>query len=293
MANLERDPHTGYTKIGHDWNGITELNRPVPKPVWFFLITTFCFSVIYWILMPAWPGIEGYTRGVLGVDQRDSVAEDLAAARAAREAWTSRVEALDFAALQADESLMEIVRNSGRTLFDDNCAVCHGQQGQGGSGFPSLTDDAWLWGGAPEAIAETLRVGINSTHPETRVGQMPAFGRDLVLGRDEIRNVVSHVRGLAGLAPAEGVAPEAAAAGAEVFAANCAVCHGDDGTGNTDLGAPNLTDGFWIYGSDRQTLYSTIHGGRQGHMPHWEGRLSALERKILALFVIDLGAAAQ
>jgi len=286
MAVEERDPHTGYTTIGHEWGGITELNRPVPRVVWLFLTAAFLFSVVYWVLMPAWPLVETYTKGVLGVTQRGRLAQDLKEAALERAAWTDRIAASGFAEIQADAALMKIVREAGRPLFEDNCAVCHGMKGEGGVGFPRLTDGAWLWGGDPEAVAETVRVGINAAHDETRVSQMQAFGRDEILDRQAILDVVAHVRSLSG-------AEAGSEAGAEAFAANCAACHGEDGAGNPDLGAPDLTDDFWIYGGDRQSLYMTVYGGRQGQMPHWEGRLSALERKMLTLFVIDLGAAAR
>lgn len=291
---LERDPHTGHLTTGHEWNGIKELNRPVPKAIWIFLVSAALFAFVYWVLMPAWPLGRSYTRGLLGIDQRTTVAESLQRAEAARADWTGAIEQGDFAAIRDDAALMQRVRDSGRALFGDNCAVCHGSEGQGAHGFPRLTDGAWLWGGDPEAVAETIRVGINAGHAETRFGEMPAFGRDQVLDRQAIGDVVSYVRSLGGDEPAAtAVGEEAAsrAAGAELFAANCAACHGDDGRGSTEMGAPDLTDGFWIYGGDRAAVYTTVFGGRQGHMPHWEDRLSPVQRKILALYILDLGEA--
>jgi cytochrome c oxidase cbb3-type subunit 3 len=181
---------------------------------------------------------------------------------------------------------MEVVRETGRTLFGDNCAACHGRDAQGGKGFPNLTTQSWLWGGTPEAIAETIRVGINSAHPETRTSQMPAFGHDGMLKSNEIDNVVAFVRSLSN--PAAKDLPAAkVAAGKTLFAANCAACHGEDAKGNSEVGAPNLTDPFWIYGGDAQTIETTVWGGRQGHMPTWESRLPALDRKILALYLVE------
>ena len=289
MAVEERDSHTGYLTTGHEWNGIKELNTPVPRVVLFFLAATFAFSVIYWLLMPAWPLGVTYTKGLLGIDQRQTVALALEQAAADRAAWVQQIESADFAQIQADPQLMLIVRQMGRTLFGDNCSVCHGTGAAGGPGYPSLIGASWLWGGEPETIAETVRVGINSTHPDTRVGQMPAFGRDQMLARGEINNVVTYVQSLSD--PSFEQTSEQLVAGKELFAANCASCHGEDGTGNVEMGAPNLTDGFWIYGGDRQSIFTIVHGGRQGHMPTWEARLTPVERKILALYVADLGAA--
>ena len=178
MAVEERDPYTGYMTTGHEWNGIKELNTPVPRPVYFFLIVTALFSVVYWVLMPAWPLGVTYTKGLLGIDQRNTVTESLKQAALERGVWTKRIEAGSFKEIQADPKLMEMVRQTGRTLFGDNCAACHGSNAQGGHGFPNLTTASWLWGGDPESIAETIRVGINSAHPQTRTSQMMAFGRD-------------------------------------------------------------------------------------------------------------------
>jgi cytochrome c oxidase cbb3-type subunit 3 len=273
---------------GHEWNGIKELNTPVPRVVYFFLIVTTLFAVGYWILMPAWPIGTTYTKGLLGIDQRTTVADSLKQAALARAAWSERIETTDFTGIQSDPQLMAFVRETGRALFGDKCAACHGRNARGGKGFPNLTTTSWLWGGDPAAIAETIRVGINSAHPETRVSQMLAFGRDGMISRDDVDNVVAFVRSLSH--QAADASADQIAAGKAVFAANCASCHGDEGTGKTDAGAPNLTDKFWIYGGDLQSIYTTVWNGRQGHMPTWESRLSPVERKILALYLVDLRA---
>ena len=288
MAVEERDPHTGFLTTGHEWNGIKELNTPVPRPVYFFLIATALFSVGYLILIPAWPTGVSYTKGLLGIDQRTTVAESLKQAQIERSAWTKRIETESFSSIQSDPKLMTIVRQTGRAVFGDNCAACHGADARGGRGFPNLTTASWLWGGAPEALAETIRVGINSPHADSRASQMPAFGRDQILQPTDIENVVSYVRTLSDPASSKDVPAEKIKAGQAVFAANCASCHGDDARGSTETGAPNLTDKFWIYGGDAQTIAITVRNGRQGHMPTWEGRLSPLDRKILTLYVFDL-----
>lgn len=287
MALGERDPHTGHMTTGHEWNGIKELNAPVPKIVFFFLVVTALFSIGYWLLMPAWPTGLSYTKGLLGVDQRNIVAEQLEEASSDRAEWTQRLTMLDYAAIQGDEKLMRIVRQSGHTLFGDNCAVCHGSDGKGGKGYPNLAQASWLWGGEAATIAETLRVGINGKHPDTRVSQMMAFGRDRVLDRGQLLDVAAYVRSLSE-PKAAAAAPLDAQRGQTVFDANCAACHGEDAKGKRELGAPDLTDRFWIYGGDLQSIYATIYDGRQGQMPSWEARLTPLERKILTLYVLDL-----
>lgn len=292
MAVEDRDPYTGYMMTGHEWNGIKELNTPVPRVVYFFLITTALFALGYWVLMPAWPLWSTYTKGLLGNDQRVIVAESLKQAALDRAAWMTRIEQANFADIQNDPGMMAFVRQTGHTLFGDNCAACHGRNATGGRGFPNLTTSSWLWGGTPDAIAETIRVGINSTHPDSRVSQMLAFGRDGMLPRGDIDNVVAYVRSLSSPAATDAPAGQIEA-GKAIFAANCVSCHGDDGKGKTDVGAPDLTDQFWIYGGDLQSIFTSVWGGRQGHMPTWEARLPAVDRKILALYLVDRRAPGQ
>jgi cytochrome c oxidase cbb3-type subunit 3 len=238
--------------------------------------------------MPAWPIGVTYTKGLLGIDQRATVVQSLKQAQLDRSVWTKRIESEDFGNIQADPQLMTIVRQTGHALFGDNCAACHGAKARGGKGFPNLTTTSWLWGGTPEAIAETIRVGINSSHADSRTSQMPAFGHDQILQRADIENVVSYVRSLSNGTGSNAEQADRIKVGKEIFAANCASCHGDDARGNAEAGVPNLIDKFWIYGGDVETVYSTVWGGRQGHMPTWESRLSPLDRKILTLYIVDL-----
>lgn len=288
MAVEERDPHTGYLTTGHEWNGIKELNSPVPRAVYVFLIATALFSVGYWILMPAWPTGATFTKGLLGIDQRTSVEADLHEAASQRKAWSEQIELKSYDEIRADPGLMRVVRQTGQTLYRENCAACHGSSAQGSKGYPSLTTASWLWGGDPETVAETIRVGVNSAHKDGRISQMMAFGKDGILKRSEIEDVVAYVRSLSEQNVTRDTPVPKLNAGKEVYAANCATCHGDGGKGKTDLGAPDLTDRFWIYGGDPRSIFSTVWNGRQGKMPTWEERLSAIDRKILALYLTDL-----
>ena len=272
MATERHDPATGRVTTGHEWNGIEELDTPIPRVVIFFLTVTTLFAVV------------SYTKGLLGIDQRNVVTRQVEDAATARAAWTGRIAEASLEEIAADDSLMQHVRETGRTLFIDNCAACHGTRGTGGPGFPDLTAKARLWGGEPETVAETIRVGINSTTEETRISQMMAFGRDGILDDKQVRAVAAYVRSLSDLPMSAADAAEVEAGG-QVFADNCVACHGEDGRGSTEAGAPDLTDAAWIYGSSTQTVYSSIYSGRQGHMPHWDGRLSPVDIKLLTLYV--------
>lgn len=291
MALGERDKFSGQMTTGHEWNGIKELNTPVPRVLYFFLGSMAAFAVLWTVLMPSWPGVNGYFRGLLGADQHGAVNQSVEAAKAERAVWTSRIDGEDFATIQADETLMTIVRDTGKALFGDNCAACHGSAAQGGPGYPNLVAAPIMWGDDPETIAETIRVGINGTSAETRYAQMLAFGRDQMLARDEIDAVVGYVETLSRPELVSTVDAAALAAGAELFAANCAGCHGEDARGMTDTGAPNLTDEYWTYGGDHASIRHSVYHGRSGTMPSWEGRLSPTDIKLLTLYVLDMRAA--
>ncbi|MBD9372690.1 cytochrome-c oxidase, cbb3-type subunit III [Rhizobium sp. ARZ01] len=288
MAVGERDPITGHMTTGHEWNGIKELHTPVPKPVWFFLIVFTLFGVIWTLFMPSWPYGTGYFKGWLGIDQKQTVAKQLEEGKADRAAWTARIEKEDFAAIRADADLMGVVRETGHSLFGDNCAACHGTSGAGNLGYPNIASAPMLWGDAPETIFETITVGINGADPDTRVSEMLAFGKNQILDRPAILQVVTYVRSLSGLEEPTEANAAAIDAGREIFAANCVSCHGEDAKGKTDMGAPDLTDHFWINGSSRDAIYHSVFYGRQGHMPSWGLRLSPLDIKILALYLSDL-----
>jgi cytochrome c oxidase cbb3-type subunit III len=289
MEITERDPATGRETTGHEWNGIKELDTPVPRGVLIFLIITHLWAITWWFLVPAWPLGTTYTRGLLGVDQRTTVEARVVEGQRERAAWTARLETEPYDVIMADEALMQTVRDTGRQLFGDNCAACHGRDGKGGSNYPDLTDNDWLWGGGPELIEQTMRVGINTAHPDSRIGQMPAFGRDEMLERNQVRNVAAYVYSLTHPDYSTPENLDRINAGREVFVTTCVACHGENAQGNRDVGAPNLTDAYWIYGGSLDTIIASVHAGRQGHMPTWDERLTGAEIRTLALYVNDLG----
>jgi cytochrome c oxidase cbb3-type subunit 3 len=285
MALKERDEFSGRLTTGHEWNGIKELNSPVPKVVWASLIVLGAFALIWTVLMPSWPTLTGYYRGLLGANQQETLRQTLADVEAERAAWTSRLAGDDLAALAADPALMGFVRQAGPVLFADNCAGCHGAKALGNKGFPNLVQAPMLWGDDLETIAQTIRYGINGVSDETRFAAMPAFGKDKMLTRPQIDQLVGYILSLSGGPALSDPAREEAET---LFADNCAGCHGADATGMTESGAPNLADAFWIYGGDAASVRQTLDHGRAGTMPAWAGRLSEAQIHLLALYVADL-----
>ncbi|SEL04575.1 cytochrome-c oxidase, cbb3-type subunit III [Roseovarius nanhaiticus] len=278
-GHREVDPVTGYDTTGHDWNGIRELNTPFPKIAIWALALSFVYSVIAWILLPAWPLGQDYTRGLLGLDQGDMAVERYRAISAERADWLARFEGGDFAALKSDDTLMLPAMAAANRLYQDNCAACHGAEGGGGPGFPVLNDGHWLWGGDPATIAEILHVGINGAGADARFAQMPSFDW---MERGELGALADYVAAL----PGEGADPDST--GAELFADNCSSCHGENGEGGLMIGAPSLTDEAVIYGQGRASVLNTLRSGRQGVMPAWSDRLSDAEINLLALYVSTL-----
>lgn len=287
MAKREIDAVTGTETTGHEWDGIRELNTPLPRWwLWTFYITI-VWSIGYWIVYPSWPLVTTYAQGTFGWSSRTAVAEDLAALRAQRGAMEDRIAAAPLEQILADQQMLDFARAQGRAAFADNCAPCHGAGGGGAKGYPNLNDDDWLWGGKLDDIALTIRHGIRSTDDKTRQGVMPAFGRDKLLTRADIEAVADFTRSLSGLPVAQGAAD--LAKGKKIFADNCIACHGDAGKGNRELGAPDLTDQIWFYGSDRNAIIDGLMNGRGAVMPAWAPRLDDTTIKSLAVYVHALG----
>jgi cytochrome c oxidase cbb3-type subunit 3 len=271
---------------GHEWDGIYELNKPLPKWWLWTFYATIVWAVGYWIVYPAWPTISSYSKGVVGYSQREVVAGDLDAAKAAKASYRDRIEGSDLTAITKDAELLRFALAGGEAAFGDNCAPCHGRGAQGAVGYPNLRDDSWLWGdGTLGAIHKTILHGIRADDPDTQTNQMPGFGRTGVLSEPQIADVTEFVLSLSG-ETADGPAGER---GAKIFAANCAACHGADGKGNPQLGAPNLADALWLYAGDKATVMETIRNGRGGVMPAWASRLDKEQIKELAIYVHSLG----
>lgn len=284
MSGKEIDDVTGVDTTGHEWDGIKELNNPLPRWwVWTFY-ATIVWALAYTIAYPAWPLISSATGGMLGYSSRGDIKKELAAAQEAKRDYVAAVEASTVDQILADDTLRQFASAAGAAAFKVNCIQCHGTGASGSPGFPNLNDDDWLWGGKPDEIRATIAHGIRFAEDDaTRLSEMPAFGT--MLEPAQIKDVALYVRSLSG--GAEDIS--AASDGAQLFAANCAVCHGETGKGNRELGAPNLTDSIWLYGSTEADIIRQIRGPRHGVMPSWAGRLGDTTVKELAVYVHSLG----
>jgi cytochrome c oxidase cbb3-type subunit 3 len=285
MAKRDSDTTKEVETTGHEWDGIKELNHPLPKWWLYVLYASIVWAIVYWILYPAWPLVSSYTKGTLGFSQRALVAEQLEQAKAEKAGFREKIANNELAAIKANPELLNFALAGGAAAFGDNCAPCHGRGAQGAVGYPNLRDDAWLWGGSLDAIHQTIRYGIRADHPDTRNSQMPAFGRLGMLQPPQVNDVAEHVLSLSGNAEDQAAAER----GGEMFATNCAACHGAEGTGNRELGAPNLADELWLYGGDKASIVETITNSRSGMMPAWNERLDPATVKELAIYVHSLG----
>jgi cytochrome c oxidase cbb3-type subunit 3 len=281
----EKDEVSGMETTGHEWDGIKELDTPLPRWWLWVFYATVVWAFGYWVLYPAWPTLTGYTPGILKQSQREDVGLAVLELKASREEMGRLLTNATLDQIEADPNLQQFALQAGKSAFGDNCATCHGSGAQGFKGYPNLNDDVWLWGGKLEDIRQTLRYGIRSTHADTRQSQMPAFGRDQLLERKQIDDLVQHVLAISGQK-----ADAAAAVRAQpLFKEQCAACHGDDGKGKRELGGPNLTDREWLYGGNAAEIRAQIENGRSGVMPAWGSRLDHVTIDALAVYVHSLG----
>jgi cytochrome c oxidase cbb3-type subunit 3 len=285
----ERDAHSGTQTTGHEWDGLKELDTPLPRWWLYVFYASIVVAIIYWVLMPAWPLANGYTKGLLNHSDRANVMTEMRALESARGPMLERLAAASPGAIAADPELQEFARAAGQSVFGDYCATCHGAGGAGAPGYPVLADDVWIWGGALSEIEHTLRVGVRSDHAETRMSMMPAFGRDRILTPAQISDLTEHVIAISAARVRLTPNAPAAARGAVLYQQQCAVCHGPTGAGDRNFGAPSLNDDLWLYGGSRAEIRRQIELGRGGIMPSWEARFDPAILRALAYYVHEMG----
>ena len=271
-----------HSTTGHSWDEISEYNIPAPR--WWLIVWFICiiWAFIYWFFYPTWPTLSGNSKGSLQWSKFSQLQDAQQKVDEKKQKYLQQIQSSSFAEIKQNQQLMQFVLTAGKSAFYENCSACHGRGHQGGYGYPNLNDDDWLWGGKVEDIYQTLLYGIRSGHEKARANQMPSFGLDGVLKSSEIKEVASFVRSLSGLEKTN-------ENGAKIFANNCVACHGNEGKGNQQLGAPNLTDKIWLYSSEPSEVYKTVYYSRAGVMPFWQGRLDDNTIKILALYIHSLG----
>ncbi len=283
---IEIDQPTGQATTGHEWDGIKELNTPLPRWWLWTFYACIAFALLWVVLYPAIPLVHSATRGLLGYSTRGAVETALADAKAAQSGNLERVGKLSLQEISADPELKRFAIAGGRSAFLVNCVQCHGSGAAGSPGYPNLNDDDWLWGGTLDDIHTTITHGVRFTSdPDTRVSQMPAFGADAMLDAGQIEAVANFVLSLSG----EDHDAALAATGKTIFADNCAACHGDSGEGGRAVGAPRLNDAIWLYGKDKKSIVAQVTRPRHGVMPAWGQRLDPTTIKQLALYVHSLG----
>jgi cytochrome c oxidase cbb3-type subunit 3 len=281
MTNKRIDQPTGTETVGHEWDGIEELNTPLPRWWLYTFYATILFSAVYVVLYPAWPMIESATGGTLGWSSRGDLRKEMTAAEAARAGTVAKIAATPIEALAADPALMQAAVAGGAAAFKVNCVQCHGAGAAGSPGYPNLNDDDWIWGGTLTDIEYTLTHGVRwDANPETRTNFMPAF--EGMLKPVEAEAVATHVLALGGKGKSN-------PAGAQAFADNCAACHGTGGEGMPAMGAPALNDAIWLFGGTRSDITRQILAPRHGVMPAWKGRLDPVTIKMLAAYVHSRG----
>jgi len=281
----EKDALTGRETTGHEWDGIRELNNPLPKWWLYILLATIVWALVWFVLYPSIPLGRTYFKGLLGYSTRTEVDRGVEAMHARHADATAKIAVLAPAEIRKDPQLAAVAQVAGRIAFANNCAPCHGPSGQGQAGYPNLADDVWLWGGKLDDIQQTITYGIRSGNAQARVADMPRFGVDQLLTPAQIEQVADYVMVLYGMP----VAGADTAPGEKLFADNCAACHGEKGQGNRDVGAPPLASKVHLYGNDRATVVRQVAQPREGVMPAWTGRLDPATIKSLALYVHALG----
>jgi cytochrome c oxidase cbb3-type subunit 3 len=296
MSKRDVDDVSGTETTGHEWDGIRELDTPLPRWWLYIFYATIAFSVVYWVMMPAWPGLNGYTRGLNNHSDRANVAKDVAELKTLRSEGFQTLMATSPADVAANPELLRFATAAGASAFGDNCATCHGFGGAGAKGYPTLADNVWLWDGTFAGIEQTIKYGIRSNHPDTRLSIMPSYGRDDLLSDGEIADVTEYVVQLGG-GPADAAK---ATRGAAVFAAQCTSCHGETGLGDRAQGAPNLTDAEWLkagpaasnakdWKAIRGSILTQMEVGGGGVMQAWGERLDPETVRALAIYVHSLG----
>jgi cytochrome c oxidase cbb3-type subunit 3 len=285
-TKIEKDDLSGQTTTGHEWDGLKELNHPLPR--WWLWVFVACviWSIGYWVAYPAIPTPNGVTKGILGYSSRGDVNAEVAALNLKRAAFSNRIAEAPLADILANADLREVALAAGKAAFGNNCAPCHGSNAAGRPGYPNLNSDQWIWGGSLDEIHQTISHGVRwESDSETHASLMPNFGVDGILTKEQISDVADYVRSVKGFKDD----PVAAARGEAIFSENCVACHGANAEGNPAFGAPPLNGPSRLYGAAKADIAAQVYKPRHGVMPAWSQRLDAVTIKELTVYVHALG----
>lgn len=284
MASIEKDSVSGQYTTGHEWDGIKELNTPLPKWWVYVFWATVIWSIAYWIAMPSWPTVSGYTQGLLGYSSRADLEGELKAQKAARAKYESKIAALSTEDILKDKELRNFALAGGKIAFGENCSACHGAGGVGVPGaYPRLADDEWIWGGTLADIQHTISYGVRNSNPNSRQSQMLPFGTGDALSAEQVNQLADYVLSLSSKSPAAGSPGEA------IFAERCTACHQEGGVGSPELGAPPLNNNIWLFKGGKDGIIAQITKPKHGEMPAWAERLDETTIKMLTVYVHSLG----
>jgi len=284
-THIEKDPVSGTETTGHDWDGLKELNTPLPTWWLYTWYACIAWALVIFLLYPSIPGLHSYWHGLLGYSPRADAMAGWREMQARHAGAMTQIGQTPIEAVAKDPKLLETALQSGRSTFANNCAPCHGQNGTGRVGYPALGDDVWLWGGKLADIETTITHGVRSADPAARQSLMPSFGTDNILKPTEILEVAHFVGVWWGVTPAG----TDTTAGAKIFADNCASCHGAKGEGGRDFGAPPLHAHVHLYGGELKDIVAQVTHPKEGVMPNWNARLDTATIRSVALYVHSLG----
>ncbi len=288
QEDLQKESNKSNT-TNHKWDNISEYDIPTPR--WWLTTWLICiiWAFIYWIFYPSWPSIKGNLKGSLNWTAKSQLNTKQQENLLLKKDKLDLIARNNFENIKQDQELYQFAISGGEALFKENCAACHGSAGQGGKGYPNLNDDDWLWGGKIEDIYQTLLYGIRSGHEKARQNQMPSFGKDKILNKEQINLLADYLIALSNNQKEPDPVDSKTINAGKIFVENCSSCHGKNAEGNTKIGAPRLNDKIWLYGGDKESIIYTIYNARAGVMPYWSHRLDDVSIKQLSLYVHSLG----
>lgn len=284
--NKDIDTTTGIETTGLEWDGLKELNNPLPK--WWVIIFLICciWAIFYWIIFPSWPiyfseGERGGTRGVIGWTQYNKLDEEISKIKELKKDYLEVFRENSYEEIFKNEKIYAFSIAGGKSAFKNYCSTCHGIGGEGRIGYPNLNDDDWIWGGSIEKIEQTIKFGIRADHENTRYSEMPSFID--IFTEKQIEELATYIVKLNKNENIESSTDE-------LFKESCGTCHLENGRGNQEIGGPNLVDSIWLYSNGEIfEIMNQLKNPKHGNMPAWVERLNEDTIRQISIYVYSLG----